>query len=264
MRRYLLIFTALLLAGSLAAAQGPAPGFGPFVPFGQLQVQLDGRVLEGMEMFYSDRPAAYLLRAPGLEQPLLINVRSQQVEQLNATAVRQQANGTVELLAGAVVAAVGGFEVAGNELKASLDDGRQLLMVPKPELLGPRTAAELVAHDASYGYRAGLYPPSSKAIAELRKEPRQVTVEVYFGSWCSACSRVVPWLLAVEKALAGSNISFEYYGLPGTLDDPVAHQAGVKAVPTAVVSAGDEELGRRNSTGLGIPEEALLEILSGG
>ncbi len=259
-----LSLTAFLwLASSLALAQGLGPAFGPFVPFGDLQALLDGQVLDDAEMFFAERPGAYLLRSASLDHPLLINIRNQQVERVAADKIRRNDNSTVSLVGAAVVAVVGPFQVEESRVAATLDGGRRLLLLPKPHLLGPQTAASMVAHNVSYGYRARLYPPSDKTLAELRRESRQVTVRVYFGSWCSACSRVVPWLIAVDEALAGSRIAFEYYGLPHTMDDPIAGEAGVKAVPTAVVSADGVELGRRTSNGLSIPEDALLEILGG-
>ncbi len=256
------ILATLLLTGSASWGQGLDPAFGPFVPYGQLEVRLDDRVLDDAEMFHAERQGSYLLRSTELGEPLLINVRSQQLERLNVGAIRDNANGTVSLLAGAVVATVGPFQVEGSGLTAALD-GNTLTLGPKPHLLGPQTSRAIETHDVSYRYRAGLYPPSDKIIAALKQETRKVTVKVYFGSWCSACARYLPWLMQVERALEGSSISFEYHGLPHTMDDPVALEAGVKLVPTAVVSADGNELGRRNSSGLGIPEEALLEILGG-
>ncbi len=243
-------------------AQADDPAFSRLVPYGRLQAQFNEQVLDDGEIFFAERPGAYLLRATGLPQPLLINVRSQRVERLNAEAIRDHGDGTLSLLPGAVVAEIGPFQVEGSQLSAALDGGNRLVLGPKPDLLGRRTSAEVVAHDTSYRYRAGLYPPSEKTIARLRQEQRPVTVTVYFGSWCSACSRVLPWLMAVEQALEGSSIAFDYYGLPHTMDDPAAREAGVQAVPTAVVRSGGKELGRRTSTGLGVPEDALLEILS--
>ncbi len=259
-----LLFLALLLAGSPAPAQTPDPAFDPFIPFGQLQAELDGTHLEDAAMFHAARPGAYLLSSIELAEPLLINVRDQRVETVDRTKISAYEDGTLRLQEEAVIGWAGTFEVETNRLVVTLGGSRQLILAPKPHLLGLRTSADIVAHDPSYGYRAGRYPPSGKAIERLRQEQHPVTVRVFFGSWCSACSRVLPWLMAVEKALEGSKISFEYYGLPDTLDDPVAKEAGVKAVPTAVVTAGGKELGRRDSTGLGIPEDALLEILNGG
>ena len=254
-----LLTTILLLAGPPADAQG----FGPFLPFGDLQALIDDRVLDDTEMYLAERSGAYLLLSASLDHPLLINIRTQQVERVAADKIRRNDNSTVSLSATAVVAVEGPFQVEESRVTATLDGGRRLILQSKPHLLGLQTADSMVAHNVSYGYRAGQYPPSNKAITALREESRQVTVRVYFGSWCSACSRVVPWLIAVDQALDGSRIAFEYYGLPQTLDDPVAREAGVKAVPTAVVSADGIELGRRDSRGLSIPEDALLEILGG-
>lgn len=251
----------LLSAATAAPAQEIDPLFGPFVPYGKLQASLDGQLLAGAEMFFAERPGVYLLTAPGLDHPLSINVRSQQVERLRPSKIQRQDDGTVRLLAGAVSATVGPFEVDGSELRAVIDLGRRLTLGKKPDLLGLLTAAAIVADDPSYGYRARQYPPSAKNLAQLREETREVTVRVWFGSWCSTCARYLPWLMSVEKELAGSSIRFEYYGLPHDMDDPRGKEAGIDGVPTAVVSADGEELGRRTSAGLGIPEQALAEIL---
>ncbi len=255
-------FAVLLLASALASAQGADPAPEPFVPYGAFQTELDGRVLDDVTMFHAARPGIYLVRSSALEQPLLINVRSQTIERLDAAALRDNPNGTVSLLSGAAPETVGPFQVEGKRLISELD-GKRLIFGPRPHLLGPQTSDAIEAHDVSYGYRAGLYPPSDKVIAQLRQETRQVTVRIFFGSWCATCARFLPWLMQVERELEANNFRFEYYGLPHDMSDPVAREAGIHAVPTAVVSVDGEELGRRTSQGLGIPEEALLEMLAG-
>ena len=263
MTRRVSILAALLLVPLSSGAQPVDHSFAPFAPFGKFEVTLDDRVLDDSQVFFADRPGAYLLRAPGLDQPLLINVRTQSVERLRATALRDNDNGTVSLLKDAVSGTAGPFQVDGQQLIAALGDGHRLVLGPKPDLLGEQTAASIQAHDFSYAYRARQYPPSEKTMERLRQETRQVTVRVYFGSWCSACARFLPWLMRVEERLVGTGIRFEYYGLPHAMDDPEAKEEGIDSVPVAVVSANGEELGRRTSTGLGIPEQALLEILGG-
>ncbi len=202
-----------------------------------------------------------MLLSSGLDHPLLINVRTQKVERLRSSKISRQDDGTVRLLKGAVSGVVGPFQVEEGELTAFIDLGRRLVLGAKPDLLGPQTAEQIAAHDPSYGHRARQYPPSEKNLAQLRGETREVTVRVYFGSWCATCARYLPWLMRVEEDLAGSPIRFEYYGLSHAMDDPEAKQAGIDGVPTAVVSAGGKELGRRTSAGLGIPEQALAQML---
>ncbi|MCP3961664.1 MAG: hypothetical protein GY719_27810 [bacterium] len=261
--RRISISTAVLLVASMAAAQEADPAFTPFEPFGKLQATLDDQIIDGAEVFFAERPGAYLLRAADLDQPLLIDVSTQRVERLRSTKVRDNGNGTVNLLIDAVSKTAGSFQVGTQQLTSTLDDGRRLSLHPLPDLLGEQTADLIRAHDFSYGYRARQYPPSEKALKMLRQETREVTVRVYFGSWCATCARFLPWLMQVEDGLEGSKIRFQYYGLARGLDDPEAKEKGIDSVPVAVVSVGGEELGRRSSQGLGIPENALLEILAG-
>jgi thiol-disulfide isomerase/thioredoxin len=258
------ILALLLLTAATASAENAADiVLGHFLPYGQLEAKLDSRTLDDAEMFFSDRAGAYLLTSSAFDQPLLIDTRSRKVNSVDAAKLRRNGNGTVDLLVGAVAAEVGPFEVGASRLTIALAGGT-LTMAPKPPLLGAQTAAALEAHDPSYAYTAGLYPPSESVLAELRQETRDVAVRVYFGSWCSTCSRVVPWLLRVDRALAGSRIRFEYYGLPPAMDDPEAFRANVDGVPTMVVTVGGREIGRRAAPDLGVPEKALLEILGGG
>lgn len=253
----------LLLTASALPAQQADPWFGRFVPFGKLEVKLDARTLDDAEVYFAERAGSYLLLSASLEEPLLVDVRSRQVNRVSASTVEKHDDGTASLQIGAVAGTVGPFEVAETKLTAALADGRQLVLAPKPPLLGLHEAEDLTAHDPSYAYRARQYPPNEETIARLRQETRDVTVRVYFGSWCQTCARMVPWVLQVGGELEGSRIRFEYYGLPPTMDDPVAAEASVDGVPTMIVSAGGEELGRRSAPDLGIPEKALMQILSG-
>lgn len=261
--RSLRMLAILILTASALPAQQADPQYGQLVPFGTLEAKLDDRVLNDAEIYFAERAGAYLLLSSSLAGPLLIDVRGRKVDRVSAAKVQKNDDGSASLLAGAVAGEVGPFEVAESQLKVSLADGRQLTLGPKPPLLGLHTAEELLAHDPGYAYRGRVYPPNEKTMDELRKETRDVTVRVYFGSWCHTCARMVPWILVVGKALEGSHIHFEYYGLPPTMDDPVAEKAGVHGVPTMVVSVGGKELGRGSAPDVGVPEKVLMQILGG-
>lgn len=261
--RPLRMLAILLLTAPALAAQQIDPQFAKLVPYGQLEATLDGKTLEDGEVYFAERAGAYLLLSASLEEPLLIDVRNRKVDRVSPSKVQENDDGTASLLTGAVVGTAGPFEVAESSLTAALADGRRLTMGSKPPLLGLHSAEDLTSHDPSYAYRARQYPPNEKTIALLRQETRDVTVRVYFGSWCQTCSRMVPWVLEVGQALEGTKIRFEFYGLPPTMDDPVAQKAGVDGVPTMVVSAGGRELGRRSAPDLGVPEKALMQILGG-
>jgi hypothetical protein len=70
--------------------------------------------------------------------------------------------------------------------------------------------------------------------------------------------------LRVEEALSGSKFQFEYYGLPRPFDgDAEAKKHDVHSVPTAILFAGDEEVGRIPTTQWSNPEIALDLQLNG-
>lgn len=262
-------FLALLLAllsPAFAGAQAEADAlFRDFVPFGELSVTVDGEDLEGAELFFAERAGAYLLTAPSLKSPLLVNVRSGQIERLSFLKMRKKDDGTIDLLADASFDAVGPFQVTGKQLAFSLADGRQVTLEPKPSLLGAQTAESLVDHNAAYGFKAKTYEAKPAMLDALRGLDKDVTVRVYFGSWCPVCSRLVPNVIAIERALEGSRIGFEYYGLPQPMsDDPVAEEMEIHGVPTAVVFVGGKEVGRLSGRELSSPETSLRDTLAEG
>jgi hypothetical protein len=72
-------------------------------------------------------------------------------------------------------------------------------------------------------------------------------------------------VLALEEELEGSNIAFEYYGLPKPFDrDPVALEEGIHGVPVADVFVGGERLGRLATLQLEEPAAALDALLKAG
>ncbi|MEM8930382.1 MAG: thioredoxin family protein [Acidobacteriota bacterium] len=260
----LLLLLFLLLPATLGAQAEADALFRDFAPFGQLAVEIDGEPLEGAELFHAERAGAYLLIAPSLKSPLLVNVRSRQVERVSFMKIRKNDGGTVDLLADASFDTVGPFQVGAKALNFALADGRKVTLSQKPSLLGFQTNAGMADYNPAYGYKAKEYAPKSAALDSLRTEGRDVTVRVYFGSWCPVCGRLVPKVMALENALAGSKMQFEYYGLPQPMsDDPVAEEMGIHGVPTAVIFSGGKEIGRLGGRELYAPEAAIRDALGG-
>ena len=258
----------VLLALLLASAAGPTMAqeadalFRDLVPFGGLEVGSGGETLSDAEIFLAEKAGAYLILAPQLGDPLLVNVRAKQVQKVATDKLRKKDDGTLDILADATFEAVGPFQISGSQLSFTADEGRKITLGPKPDLIGPQPASALLGHNAAYAFGAERYPPNEGNIAALAAEEREVKVRVYFGSWCSTCSRVLPWILKVERQLEGSKIQFEYYGLSRTMDSPVAAEAKITSVPTAVVSIGDQEIGRSTVPDLGVPEKAIHDLLA--
>ncbi|MEM1177208.1 MAG: thioredoxin family protein [Acidobacteriota bacterium] len=256
---------AAALLASPVAAQAPADAvFKDFQPSGEFEIKLDGQVLESAELFHAERAASYLILAPELSSPLLINARTRTVEQVSFMKVAKRPAGTIDLLADAGFQTVGPFTIGSQHLSFNFK-GQKIDLVQKPPLTGIHPPSKLISHNPAYGFKAKQYEPNAGHLSTLKAVKKDVTVRVYFGNWCPVCSRLVPKVIKVEEALAGaSKVTFEYYGLPRTpSDDPVAVENKVSGVPTAIITIDGKEKGRLNGRDLYSPEASLGKLLAG-
>lgn len=258
-----LLATGLLIA-AVAAAQMPSDAvLSGFEPTSQFRFVLGDETPAGTQVYFSERAVAYLVMSPALSSPLLVSPRSRAVEKVHLMKVRKNDDGTIDLLADAVLDPLGSFRLSGQSVVFEVG-GKPAKLAPKPDLLGSQAARDLLADDVEYARGAEEYQPAGAALAALRQATKPATVRVYFGSWCPACKRLVPRLLRVEQALAGSAIRFEYYGLPKDLaSDPVSERMDVHGVPTGIVFRDGKEIGRLTQDAWNAPERSLLEILQG-
>lgn len=262
----LLILTPVLLAALAAPllAQAPADAvFKDFQPSGEFEVRLDGKTLENAELFHAERAGAYLVLAPELSSPLLVNARTQTVEQVSFMKVAKRAGGTIDLLADASFQTVGPFAVGAQQLSFNFK-GQKIVLASKPPLTGLHPPAGLVSHNPAYGFKSKQYKPDAAQMASLKAQTKDVRVRIYFGNWCPVCGRLVPKVLRIEEELGESKVSFEYYGLPQPMsDDPITAKEDLHGVPTGIVYVGDKEIGRLSGRDLFKPEASLTKMLTG-
>lgn len=253
---------ACLLLALPAAAQVPADEvLKGFQVVGDYDFELGGNVLKHAEVYFSESAVAYLVMAPELESPLMISPRSRAVESVHLMSVLKRDDGTVDILADALLEPVGPFQLADGEVRFTLA-GQQARLKPKPWLLGRHPGERLMEHNPEYALKASQYVPDAAAVERLRHVAGDVRVLVYFGSWCPACKQFVPGILRVEEELAGSPIEFAYYGLPKPLSqDPESVRAGIHGVPTVVVFVGGKEVGQLTGQELAAPEASLSALL---
>ena len=260
------LLMALLLAVAAApqaAAQEIDNVFRDFFVAGEFMVQLGGETLDNGEILMSEKARSYLIMAPELASPLLINTQTQNVQSVSLLKVQKNEDGTVDLLADAAFETVGPFRIQGTELRFSLE-GKTLVLKKKPPLVGVQTPGSLTSYNPTYAMKASEYVPDDAEMTKLLGETRSVRVRVYFGSWCSVCSRLVPRILKVAENLEGSKISFEYYGLPQPMHtDPETQDKRLTGVPTTIVYVGGDEVGRLTGRDLYSPEASLGKILNG-
>ena len=250
-----------------AAAQGGVPAdavFQGFKPIGEFIVSLGGTDLKDAEIYLSEKAGAYLIIAPALSSPLLINTRTQMVESVSFMKVQKNADRTIDLLADASFEQVDKFQVSGGQRVSFKVKGQEAVLRARPPLLGLQTSESLKSYKTEYAFRADEYKTDPALVAKLKAETRNVRVRVYFGSWCPVCGRMVPKILKLASELKGSKIQFEYYGLPQPMsDDPITGKENLNGVPTAIVYVDGKEFGREDGHTLNQPEQAFLNTLAG-
>ncbi len=247
-----------------AAAQGmPSDAvLRDFEPIGDYVLWVDGKEVPAAKIFQTELAPAYLIMSSALPAPVLLMPREGTVSTVHIMKVAKQPDGSIDLLADAVLAPQGRFQAAGDEVAFTVE-GKPAKLKTRPPLLGVKSAAALKAYSPTYTRGAQEYRPNGQTIASLKKTGRPVKVRVFFGSWCSFCKHYVPYLLKVEEALKGSKVQFEYFGLPRDLKAPEAQRLKVNSVPTGIVYVNGKEAGRISGDGWKAPEAALAKIISG-
>ena len=233
-----------------------------FEPLGDYYLEVAGARMPDIELYRSEKAgSAVLMFGLGLRTVTLLQPRAHAVQTLSMTKVAKRADGRVDVLADAVLTPAGDFALDGREITFTIE-GKPARLREKPYLLGLHAGRELLLHDVTYSYRAKQYQPSPALVNALRQAAQPVRVRVFFGNWCPHCQQMVPRILRLEDALAGSTIHFEFYGLPSPFDEePEAKRMGITGVPTGVVYRGDREVGRISGVDWTIPELAIKKVL---
>ncbi len=258
------VAVATVLVAAPLPAQMPADSvFRDFQPIGEYQFELGGEVLANAEIFQSRRASAFLVLAPELSSPLLVNPRTTSVESIHLMKVARQSDGSIDLLADATFDYLGTFRVRGTELTFEVK-GKSARLRPKPPILGFQEPGTLRSQKPEYDRLATSYRPSSRHLEALKAIDGEARVVIYFGTWCPTCSRLVPRVLRLSEELAGSKLDIDYYGLPNQMsDDPATERDDIHGVPTGIVYVGGKEIARLGVKELNEPETALARILNG-
>jgi thiol-disulfide isomerase/thioredoxin len=256
---------ALLTLPSISRAQGvPSDSLlRDFQPIGEYVLVVNGKPV-GAEIYQNEKVPAILVMSSSLPSPVLLTPRAGRVETVHIMKIAKQKDGSVDLLADAVLAPVGQFQMVGENVTFAYQ-GRKVSLNAKPPLIGVHKSTALKQHNPLYARTATTYTPNGAAIASLKKG-KPATVRVYFGSWCPHCRQHVPFILKVEEQLQGSPIKFEYVGLqrpPEGWKDPEIKRLKVNSVPTGIVYRDGKEIGRITGDNWNAPEIQLNKIVSG-
>ncbi len=233
-----------------------------FQPSGEYALIVDGVPVPGAEIYQNDQLPGMLILTSALPSPVLLSPRTGKAETVSVMKVSKQKDGSIDLLADAVLSPVGQFTNEGENV-SFVFQGKKVRLNPRPALLGVKSNADLKGYLPDYVHNAKNYTPNAAAVADLKKLGKPVTVRVYFGSWCPHCRQHVPLLLKVEDQVQNPKLRFEYVGLPRDFNDPEAKKAGIHSVPTGIVYVNGKEAGRITGEGWNSPEVLLDRIIAG-
>jgi len=223
-------------------------------------LEIDGKDVEGAEIYHSRYEVAYLVVSPELPSALLFSPRGRSVQSVDGEKLAKAAGLAAKLGAGAAARYLGQYEERRGVMSIKLEDGRTVVLGPRPPLLGRQSSESVEERHPRYGEKARAYRPKKAALSTMAIPQGEVRVRVYFASWSPICERLVPKVVRVEQELRG-RVRFEYYGLPKPLsDDPVAARDSILSVPTVVVYVDDEEIGRLSGRTLDKPEAAFSRL----
>ena len=263
----------LLLAALAARGAAPLPAQAPqadalfkgFEPWGEFRLSVDGKEAPKARLYFAQRAQALLVRSAEFPAPVLVDIAGRSVATVDLMKVADRPDGTVDLLADAVLQPAGTL-TAGPAGAAFTVGGKRAELTANPYLLGLHEGFELLDHDVHNRWLADRFQPDAGALDQLRKETRTVRVLTFFGSWCPHCAAHVPLLLRTERELGRSRIAFDFYGLPKTAmsAEPEAAKWRVNGVPTTIVLVDGREIGRIPNEGWAHPEIALAALLGGG
>jgi len=258
--RFALAF-AVVLAATLAPALRAQPLSG-FNLSSDYVIEIDGQPAPTAKIYWSQSQRMFLIVTKDQPTPLLVEPVSRQVRSVPLVKLATRADGSVGVLDGAVMTPKGPANLTNDGVVTFNVDGHAYKLQEKPPLLGWQTPDSIAAYNQQYVKRADAYQPEATTIADLKKQGSDVKVTIFFGSWCPFCQQKVPMAMRLARELAGSKVSFDFYGLPhGFSNDPQAQRYGVKSVPTGIVFKNGKEVGRISADGWGSPENTLQKLV---
>ncbi len=106
------------------------------------------------------------------------------------------------------------------------------------------------------------YSPDLKTVEEIKKFTKDVSAEVYFGTWCKDSRHNVPRLIKIFELLP--DIKVKYVGIIWRTCDRsgLYKKMNLKRVPTIIFYKNGKEVGRIIENPIKTLEKDILNILS--
>ncbi|MFV1959275.1 MAG: thioredoxin family protein [Planctomycetota bacterium] len=256
------------VAAALALTAGADPSsptvLRGFERSGQYMLHANGKAIPDARIYYSRRAAAYLVLSDVFESGVLVLPRTRCVESVSDEEMTEHDDESIDVKKNTTPCSLGRYRLEGPDVVFRVGKIRARLK-PKPPLLGGHLAAALIEHTPEYLRDGRAYKPDPKLMKVLEASKKEARIQIFFGSWCSFCSRFLPNVLKVERLLKGkTKLHFEYFGLqppPAAWVSPTATKMGIRKLPTGIIFIDDKEVGRIVGTEWIRPERYLVKYL---
>jgi thiol-disulfide isomerase/thioredoxin len=219
-----------------------------------------GGVMPGM--VYEKKGTPDMLgQLPG-DEWFLLQPSKRRVLNLGAGQVKISADAPTAILSGSLPDAGSPVKLTPAALTFDVQ-GRFVKVLPTPPLVGEVKAEDFLKLCPDFQEDETNYEPDSKTVTRLASAGKEHTVEVFFGSWCPHCQKILPKLIKSLRMAGNSNLEVKWIGLPRSFrNEPMVKDREVRGLPTIIVLEGEREVGRFTGDEK-IPVEASLANLVG-
>ena len=253
------VVLTLLASAPAAWGQGTPPSTN-YTTIPGYNLSADGVPVPSAVFHHSPGRGNVLIYDKANQVSFVVDARERQVSVFDSKDFVSVAGGELEPVVGRNAKSVVPMRLV-EKAPAFAVDGVQYKVIPKPALLGPQTSEQIIADDPYYGAAAARFAVQPSYLDKLKTIETPTRVLMFFGSWCRNCHQWLPNIIKLEQELEGSNITFEYHGLPQGYADPVAQALNVRSVPFGIVFQNGEEISRVAGPSWKFPGLALARAL---
>ena len=229
---------------------------------GTYLLRVDGE--EAMDAkFYLSPNATLLIVSAELPAPVLLRFGEQDVLTLSGALPEEGSDGSLEISEDVGLRPQGELRRGQDGLPTFTIGARSIRIELGRAHVGLFDLLKIKELLPVYARRATAYDPDQEIISELSNlDIPPIHITIYFGSWCSTCSRHMPKIVRMNEDLEGSHINFSYRGVNKGRDREL-DRVNIAMLPTAIVYLRNErqELGRIYGAGWERPEQSLHDIL---
>ncbi len=262
-----LLVAALIAGGALAYGQAGAAGSGAPVRENvprswyrnfEYGIEVDGSLSADAGLYQLVGKRLMLIFGPSLSEGYVLSFEPRVIRPVRSAEITPK-NELEVVLAEAAFANADPIPWMADGTTAVIfyAGDRKYRIARVPPIVGETTVEEVFKHNPMYRRGMEEYSPDREAVAELRRVGSKALIEVWFGTWCPHCLKVVPRLLKTLRAAANPNLEARLHAVPNPFSDyEPAVRRNVRGVPTFIFLRRGEELGRIRGGG----EEEPLEV----